>query len=300
MMPRKVLLLGREGQVGFELKRLLAPKVDLVAFDLDDLDLSQPGKIPPAVRKINPSLILNAAAYTQVDKAEEDRELATILNAEVPKVLAETAKDMGAALVHYSTDYVYSGEKNTPYSEDDAPAPLGVYGQTKLDGDEAVRAADAPHLIFRTSWVYGNRGKNFFLTMSRLAKEKVELKVVDDQHGGPTWCRSIAEGTVSALQKVMGPNLEGDVDALRDVSGVYHLTCGGSTTWYGFTRAIVDGLQLENPPKLIPIPTSGYPTPARRPENSVLDNGKLETVFGVRLPTWEQALNDCLDNRENT
>ncbi len=288
------MLLGCRGQVGFELERLLSPIANVHSFDLHNLDLTQTDAVRDAIRTLRPKIILNAAAYTAVDKAEEEPDLARQINAEVPALLAEEAGRIGAGLVHYSTDYVYSGEKTGPYLEENPTGPLSVYGQTKLEGDIAVLAEGGPHLVFRTSWVYGIRGKNFLLTMMRLARERPEIRVVDDQYGAPTWCRSIAEGTVSALQSVLGHDFGEDTNKLREVSGVYHLTCGGRTTWCGFTRAIVEALHLDNPPTVTAITTADYPTPARRPQNSVLDNSKLERTFGVRLPDWEEALKNCL------
>ncbi len=290
----KIMLIGCQGQVGFELEQLLASRSELNSFDLHNLDLRQFDNVRTTIRDLQPTIIINAAAYTQVDKAEEEPEAAHLLNAEVPGLLAEEAERTGAALVHYSTDYVYSGEKNSPYVEEDIAGPLGVYGASKLEGDLVIQKSSAPHLIFRTSWVYGMRGKNFLLTMMRLAKERPELKVIDDQHGAPTWCRTIAQTTVSALEKILGSNLEGEVRKLEDVSGVYHLTSGGQTTWFGFTQAIVDALSLDSPPTLIPIPTSEYPTLAVRPKYSVLDNSKLTSTFGTHPPTWDQALANCI------
>lgn len=294
MQLPKIMLIGCRGQVGFELEQLLSSRSELSSFDLHNLDLRQFDNVRTTIRDLQPTIIINAAAYTQVDKAEEEPEAAHLLNAEVPGLLAEEAERAGAALVHYSTDYVYSGEKNSPYVEEDITGPLGVYGSTKLEGDLAVQNSSAPHLIFRTSWVYGMRGKNFLLTMMRLAKERPELKVIDDQHGAPTWCRTIAQTTVSALEKILGSNLEGEVGMLKDVSGVYHLTSGGQTTWFGFTQAIIDALSLDNPPTLFPIPTSEYPTLAVRPKYSVLDNSKLTRTFGTHPPTWDQALANCI------
>ncbi len=289
-----IMLIGCRGQVGFELEQSLASRSELKTFDLHNLDLRQFENVRSTIREIQPAIIINAAAYTQVDKAEEQPEAAQLLNAGVPALLAEEAGRAGAALIHYSTDYVYSGEKDTPYVEDDEAEPLSVYGATKLEGDQAIQKSGAPHLIFRTSWVYGLRGKNFLLTMMRLAKERPELKVIDDQHGAPTWCRTIARTTVTALEKILGAQLKENPENLKNVSGVYHLTSAGQTTWFGFTRAIVDALGLECPPTLSPIPTSEYPTLAVRPRHSVLDNSKLARTFDVAPPTWEQALNHCM------
>ena len=294
MPGETIMLLGSQGQVGFELERLLAPVAEVHAFDLHNLDLRETGTVRDTIRTLRPKIILNAAAYTAVDKAEEEIELARTINAEVPALLAREASALGGMLVHYSTDYVYSGNKTEPYREEDPTGPLGAYGRTKLEGDLAVVTEGGPHLVFRTSWVYGIRGKNFLLTMMRLAKERPEIRVVDDQHGAPTWCRSIAESTVNALKSILGQELNGPLEKAQETAGVYHLTCGGETTWCGFTRAIVEAMQLDNPPKVTPITTAEYPTPAKRPVNSVLDNSKLENAFGVRLPNWHDALLNCL------
>ncbi len=300
MPSPRIMLIGCRGQVGFELEQLLTDRSDLHSFDLHNLDLREFEKVRTTIREVKPDIILNAAAYTAVDKAEEEPEMARQVNGEVPALLAEEAKRSGTTLVHYSTDYVYSGEKEAPYKEDDATGPLGVYGATKLEGDLAIQNSGAPHLIFRTSWVYGIRGKNFLLTMMRLAKERPELKVIDDQYGAPTWCRTIAQTTVTALEKILGPALEHDAEKVRAVSGVYHLTPAGKTTWFGFTKAIVEALALETPPALLPIPTSEYPTLAVRPKNSVLDNSKLLNTFGIQHPTWQQALADCLADGQDS
>ena len=290
----RLLLHGRNGQVGWELRRTLAPLAEVVAVDFPEVDFTRPESLRQWVRDTHPDIIVNAAAYTAVDKAEEEIELARTINAEVPALLAREASALGGMLVHYSTDYVYSGNKTEPYREEDPTGPLGAYGRTKLEGDLAVVTEGGPHLVFRTSWVYGIRGKNFLLTMMRLAKERPEIRVVDDQHGAPTWCRSIAESTVNALKSILGQELNGPLEKAQEAAGVYHLTCGGETTWCGFTRAIVEAMQLDNPPKVTPITTAEYPTPAKRPVNSVLDNSKLENAFGVRLPNWHDALLNCL------
>jgi dTDP-4-dehydrorhamnose reductase len=223
-----------------------------------------------------------------VDRAEQEPELARRLNAVAPGVLAEEAKRLGAGLVHYCTDFVFDGAQRTPYAESDPPNPLSVYGRTKLEGDQAIQAAGVGHLIFRVAWVYGRRGKNFLLTMQRLAAEGKPLRVVDDQVGCPTWCRAIAEVTAAALAVLRAPR---SPFSLREVSGVYHAVCGGQTTWHGFARAL---LPAETP--VTPIRTADYPTPARRPAYSVLDCGKLRATFGLALPPWEEALQRCLDN----
>jgi dTDP-4-dehydrorhamnose reductase len=241
---------------------------------------------------MRPDLIVNAGAYTAVDKAESESELAMKINGEAPRILAEEAAACKAALIHYSTDYVFDGRKTEPYLEDDDTAPVNVYGQTKLAGEQAVMAAQAAHLVFRTSWVYASRGRNFLLTMLRLAGERKELKIVDDQVGSPTSARLIAEATAVAVAKSFA-NGALDTDRFRQMGGLYHLTAAGRTTWYGFAQAILQS--KEGMAKLSPIPTSGYPTPARRPQNSVLDNGRLEKQFGFSLPDWKIGLQLCME-----
>jgi len=284
-----ILLTGKNGQVGWELQRTLAPLGEVVALDRQQLDLSNPAQIRERVREIKPGLIVNAAAYTTVDRAEAEPELAMAVNGTAPGILAEEAKRAGAAIIHYSTDYVFDGSKTTPYTEEDAPNPINVYGRTKLAGEQAIQAVGVPHLILRTSWVYGMRGKNFLLTILRLAREREELTIVDDQIGAPTWSRTIAEATARILSVNPLP--------LADASGIYHMTASGSTTWYGFAEAI---LALDpNPAEQVckhlkPILTAEYPTPARRPAYSVLSNAKLKAAFGVVLPSWEQGLKSAL------
>ena len=288
----KILIAGGAGQLGWELRRTLAIFGEVVAPSRDLLDLASVDSIVTAVRGVRPGLIVNAAAYTAVDKAESEPDLALKINGEAPRILAEEAASQGAALIHYSTDYVFDGRKAEPYREDDVAAPINVYGRTKLAGEQGVMAATAPHLVFRTSWVYGSRGRNFLLTMLRLGKERKELKVVDDQFGAPTSARLIAEATAGAVAR----NFSGgklDVDAFLETGGLYHLTAAGRTTWYGFAQTILSG--REGVAKVLPIPTSGYPTPARRPQNSVLDNTKLERQFGFELPDWEVGLKLCLE-----
>lgn len=285
----KILILGKNGQIGWELCRTCAPLGDIVAMDYPDIDLAKPDSIRAKVRETKPAIIINAAAYTAVDKAESEPELAMMINGVAPGILAEEAKRLGAALVHYSTDYVYDGKKRTPYVETDDTNPLSVYGKTKLAGDRAVAAAGCPHLIFRASWVYGWRGNNFLLTMLRLAREREELRVVDDQRGAPTWARYIAEATAQIVAQGRK-----DPAALIDTStGIYHLTCAGETTWCGFARSLLEAdpkREEQKVKRIVPINTSDYSTPARRPANSVLGGTRLLTVFGLRLPEWKTPL----------
>jgi dTDP-4-dehydrorhamnose reductase len=289
-----ILLLGKNGQVGGELQKTLAPLGKLVAIDFEDLDLSQPKEIRETVQSIAPQLIVNAAAYTAVDKAEGEPERAMAINGTAPAVLAEEAKRLGAALVHYSTDYVYDGLKKGPYSEKDEPNPLNVYGKSKLAGDQAIQSEGIPYFIFRTSWIYGLQGENFLLTVMRLAKEKEELRMIDDQIGAPTWCRFLAQSTANILTQTLIDKSPNDMSHIQMSSGLYHMTCSGNASWFKFSQAILEATKIPNPPRLVPIPTIEYPTPALRPKNSVLSNEKLKTSFGLIPPNWESALRACL------
>lgn len=291
-----ILLTGANGQVGWELRRTLSSLGQVVAVDSRAMDLADPDAIRRVLAEAMPRVIINPAAYTAVDKAESEPDLARRVNAEAPGILAEVAKQTGALLVHYSTDYVFDGSGDTPWKEADPTGPLNVYGATKLAGEQAIAASGCRHLIFRTSWVYGTRGANFLLTMQRLMRERPELKIVDDQMGAPTWCRSLAEATAQALAQVLSPTRGADKP---EPWGTYHMTNGGVTSWHGFAQAILDLEGLEAPPRLVPIPSSVYPTPARRPLNSRQDNGKLERVFGIRLPDWREALKLCLDKADD-
>jgi len=288
----KILLTGGAGQLGWELRRALAIFGEVIAPARGALDLAKADSIVAAVREVRPALIVNAGAYTAVDQAESESGLAMQINGDAPRILAEQAAATEAVLIHYSTDYVFDGRKVEPYREDDETAPVNVYGKTKLAGEQGVLASAAPHLVFRTSWVYGPRGRNFLLTMLRLSQERKELKVVDDQVGAPTSARLIAQATTGVLARhVYAGRL--DFDELRTVSGLYHLTAAGKTTWHGFAQKILSG--RAGTAKLVPIPTSAYPTPARRPRNSVLDNSKFESVFGFALPDWEVGLGLCVE-----
>jgi dTDP-4-dehydrorhamnose reductase len=286
---RRILLTGADGQVGWELRRTLAPLGDVMAFSRDALDLADQNRLRERVRELKPDVIVNAAAYTAVDKGESEEALAALINADAPRVLAEEAERIGAWLVHYSTDYVFDGTKASPYVEDDAPNPINAYGRTKLAGEQAIAALGGRHLIFRTSWVYANRGKNFLLTMLRLAAERDELRVVNDQRGAPTWARLIAEGTSLVLIQVLT-----DQPRHGFGSGIYHLTCDGVTTWREFAEAIFDNADLARRPRVIPITTAEYPMPAKRPRDSTLANDRLLREFGIRLPTWRSALALCM------
>lgn len=289
----KILITGSNGQVGWELQRALAPLGQVIACDRAQLDLADADSIRQAVRHIGPDLIVNAGAYTAVDKAEDDEAAATAVNGVAPGVLAEEARHLGAAIIHYSTDYVFDGAKGSPYEEIDATNPQGMYGASKLAGEKAVAASGAPYLTLRTSWVYGARGKNFLLTMLRLAGEREELRVVDDQIGAPTWSRMIADATAAIVAQSHGHG--GIARLLADRGGLYHLTAGGQTSWFGFASAIVaQASHLSRRPRMTPITTADYPLPAKRPPYSVMSSAKLERAFGVRLPAWDVALGLCL------
>jgi dTDP-4-dehydrorhamnose reductase len=290
-----VLLLGANGQVGTELRIMLEHQCQLYAYTRAEADLSQPETLREIVASVQPAVILNAAAYTAVDKAETEPELATLINAAAPGVLAQEAAGLGALLVHYSTDYVFDGTKHAPWIEDDTTAPLNMYGRTKLAGERAIEAAGGRSLIFRTSWVFAPHGKNFLLTMLRLAREREQLTVVADQRGAPTSAHAIAQATLQVIEKLSGKDKDADVAW----SGVYHMSCADETTWYGFVQAILEeaaGLDLldDKMPQLTPIPSSAYPTPARRPANSLLDNNKLLRIFDVSLPHWREALRQTM------
>ena len=286
----KVLITGANGQVGWELQRALAPLGEVVALGHAQLDLANADAIRQVLRHAAPDLIVNAAAYTAVDRAEQEQDLAQAINGIAPGILAEEAQRLNAALVHYSTDYVFDGSKGAPYEEIDATNPQSVYGASKLAGEKAIAAVNCAHLILRTSWVYGARGKNFLLTMQRLAGERDELRVVDDQIGAPTWSRMLAEATALMLGQCL--HKDSVTDRLRDKGGLFHLSAGGQTSWFGFAGAIVQ--TLEAPPCMTPIATSEYPLPAARPAYSVLANDKVARHFGVVLPDWRQSLSLCL------
>ncbi|WP_438394163.1 dTDP-4-dehydrorhamnose reductase [Caballeronia sp. DA-9] len=285
-----ILLTGATGQIGFELVRILQGLGRVVAFDRAGLDLSDIARIEQVVSDIAPAVIVNAAAYTAVDAAETDVAGAMRLNAEAPEALSRVAKRLGALLVHYSTDYVFDGVKPGAYVEDDATNPLNVYGVSKLAGEQAIAASGCAYLVFRTSWVYGAQGTNFLRTMLRLAAERDELSVVNDQIGAPTWSRTIADETAIALSQLLRGQRE---DWFRR-SGVYHLTAAGSTSWAGFAQAIFDNSRQPAKPVIKGIPTISHLPPTVRPLNSRLSNGKLADVFGIEPPPWDEALRQCM------
>ncbi len=290
----KILVTGRDGQVGWELQRSLAVLGEVVAVGRAQVDFADAESVRRCVRTLQPDLIVNAAAYTAVDRAETEALQAFAINAEAPGVLAREAAALGAGLIHYSTDYVYDGSKRGAWVEADPVAPLGAYGRSKLAGEQAIAAAGAAHLVLRTSWVYASRGANFLRTMLRLAREREELRVVADQFGAPTWARCIAEATAAVVARA-GTGRAAVAAALGERGGVFHLSCAGQTSWHGFAVRIFQ--RIEDPQRRLrtvaAIGAADYPTPARRPANSVLDNGRLERAWGVRLPAWDQALAMC-------
>jgi len=280
---RAILVTGARGQLGAELAAALARCGRVVAVDRAALDLADPDAIVRTVRDVAPAWIVNAGAYTAVDRAEREPELAYAVNARAPGVLAEEAKRAGAILVHFSTDYVFDGAARTPYDEDAPANPLNVYGASKLAGERAVAASGTSALTLRTSWVYGLRGANFLLTIRRLAAERDELRIVADQTGVPNWCRALAEATAAIVAQGR--------DAVAERAGLYHLCAAGETTWYGFARAIVGDVPV---PRVVPIATAHYPTPARRPAYGVLATSRLRQAFGIELPDWRSLLQRCL------
>jgi dTDP-4-dehydrorhamnose reductase len=293
----KILLLGKNGQVGWELQRSLAPLGQVLALDRHSTDfcgdLSQPERLAQTVHDWRPDVIVNAAAHTAVDKAESEPDVARCLNATAPAALAQAAAAIGAWLVHYSTDYVFNGQGEQAWRESDATGPLSVYGQTKLEGEQAIVASGCKHLIFRTSWVYAARGGNFAKTMLRLAGERERLTVIDDQHGAPTGADLIADVTAHALVHAM-------IDPAAGLSGIYHLVAAGETSWHGYASHVIAQARQIQPvlalkvTDIAPVPTSAFPTPAKRPLNSRLSTHKLHQAFGMVLPPWQQGVNRML------
>jgi dTDP-4-dehydrorhamnose reductase len=299
-MSLRLLITGANGQVGWHLQRTLAPMGEVMAIDIEEVDLTDLNAVARTVRDFAPDIVVNAAAYTAVDKAESEPDLARAINVAAPGQIAEECARTGALLVHYSTDYVYDGNKPTPYEESDATGPLSVYGQTKLEGDQAIMASGCAHIILRTTWVYDIRGKNFLRTVLRLAREKEELRMVGDQYGAPTWARGLAESTTIILARL----LERKSSTSAWQSGLFHLTASGQTSWAGFAQAILEDYEdlLEWPAetgefggelkakRVVAITTEQYQTPARRPRNSVLSNAKIQAAFGIALPDWRAQL----------
>jgi dTDP-4-dehydrorhamnose reductase len=287
----KLLLLGKGGQVGWELQRSLAPLGELIALDFDstdlDADFSRPEQLAETVLKVRPDVIVNAAAHTAVDKAESEPDFARMLNATAPGIVAQAAQEIGALMVHYSTDYVFDGSGSAAWREDDATGPLSVYGKTKLEGEQLVAQHCARHLIFRTSWVYAARGGNFAKTMLRLAKERERLTVIDDQFGAPTGAELLSDVTAHAIRATL--------DDPRK-AGLYHLVAGGETSWHGYARFVIEqarraGVELHATPETVdPVPTTAFPTPAKRPHNSRLNTERLQASFGLTLPHWQAGV----------
>ena len=289
----RILIVGNAGQLGRELERVFTDVGPITAVDRESVDLADPDQTRELVRRTGPDVILNAAAYTAVDRAESEMAAAHAINALAPRVLAEEAVKRNALLVHYSTDYVFDGSKPEPWVETDAPRPLNVYGASKLAGEQAIQNSRAKHLIFRTSWVYGPHGNNFLLTMLRLARERDRLSIVDDQIGAPTTSIELARATHAIVAGV----LAGRFGAPEDWRGLYHITCTGCVSWFSFAQAIfarATELLGVKAPELTPIASKDYPTPAARPRNSVLSNAKLQARFGIQLPPWEEALEKVL------
>ena len=288
----KILLLGQHGQVSQALQQSLGRHIELTVLGREQLDLAKPHEIGQQVLQQRPALIINAAAHTAVDQAESEPELAFAINATAPGILAEAAAELDIPLIHYSTDYVFDGNKTAPYHEDDIPNPLSVYGRSKLAGEKAITAVGGQHLILRTSWVYSTYGKNFLLTMQRLLQERDSLNVVNDQIGAPTWAGTIAQTTAQLIERWRG--------GADGPWGIYHLTAQGETSWFGFASAIAEHLRRQGKrvATLQPIPSSAYPTPAQRPLNSRLDCNRLQQGWQVQLPDWQSALNACLNRAD--
>lgn len=285
----KILLLGKNGQVGWELQRTLLPLGEVIALGRQELDFTDFKAIQSTVRDLKPNLIVNAAAYTAVDKAEEEPEVAMAINGIAPGIFAEEAKKINAAIIHYSTDYVFDGTKNEPYTEEDEPNPINVYGRTKLAGEKAIQAVGVPHFIFRTSWVYGLRGRNFLLTILKLAQEQEELRIVSDQIGTPNWCRMIAEAT----SQILAQGLNDIVQFIYLNSNIYNLSSTGSASWYDLAKKILATVLADNEiicKQVKPILTNELYLKAERPAYSVLDNKLVSYKFGLSLPEWEKLL----------
>jgi len=286
--PLRILIIGQHGQVSRALQSRLSGMGELLVRGSDQLDLAQPDSLPTSIEALRPGLIINAAAHTAVDQAESEPERAFAINATAPGILAQIAVGLGIPLIHYSTDYVFDGLKPAPYTEDDTPNPLSVYGRSKLAGENAICQAGGPHLILRTSWVYSTEGRNFLLTMQRLLQEKPQLRVVADQIGAPTWAGTIADSTAQLIERWQAGR--------PGAWGTYHLTAQGETSWFGFAQTIGENLLERHKPcaLLEPIASSAYPTPAPRPLNSRLDCTRLLREWGVSQPDWRSALQRCL------
>ncbi|NRA32205.1 MAG: dTDP-4-dehydrorhamnose reductase [Polyangiaceae bacterium] len=281
-----ILLTGKNGQLGFRLQRALAPLGRVVAQDRSELDLSVPSMIRQRVAEIKPDLIVNAAAYTAVDRAESEPELARAVNATAPEILATECKRGNIPLLHYSTDYVFDGKQSRAYTEEQPAAPVTQYGQSKLEGEQAVQASGAKHIILRLSWVFDTRGSNFLRTMLRLGKEREQLSVVSDQHGAPTWSREVADASATIAKTMLAPT--------RPASELLHMPAAGSTTWFEYATRIFELAEGDAWPRVEAISTADYPTPAKRPAYSILSGNKLQEQFGIRLPSWDEQLRGAL------
>jgi dTDP-4-dehydrorhamnose reductase len=302
----RILVTGANGQVGWHLQRTMAPMGELLAIDIDQVDLTDRDAVSRAVRDFAPNVVVNAAAYTAVDKAESEPKLARAINVDAPAQIAAECARTGALMVHYSTDYVYGGGKPSPYEESDATGPLSVYGETKLAGDQTIIASGCPNIILRTTWVYDIRGKNFLRTVLRLAREKAELRVVGDQFGAPTWARALAQATAIIVAR----SLEHNSVMGHWQTGLFHLTAAGQTSWAGFAQAIIDDYEdfIDWPAdcgeygeplkakRVVEITTEEYHTPAQRPKNSVLSNNAIQRTFGIFMPDWRAQLRLALQD----
>ena len=311
-MTTAILLTGANGQLGYELSRMLPHLGEVTSLDRQKLDLSKLEDIRKVIRSARPNLIVNAAAFTAVDQAESNEAAARAINSVAPAVMAEEAKKIGATVVQYSTDFVFDGTKSTPYVEGDSPNPQNVYGKTKLEGERAIQHTGVPHLIFRTAWVYATRGRNFLLTVLRLATQREELRIVQDQVGTPTWSREIARGTTEILAQLF--RRDGSAGGLEATTGVYHMTAGGETSRYDFAKAILEEASkrgqtapwfqaaTNNLPlltrRVIPINTKEYPAPAHRPAYSVLSTARLARTFHIQLPDWREQLSAAFADRQ--
>lgn len=299
----KIVIVGRNGQLAWEANQQFQGLGQIICLGRPEIDLLDIKGVREEMRRIKPSVIVNAAAYTAVDQAESEPEAAMKINSQAPAAMAEEAKRSGALFITYSTDYVFDGKKATPYSETDPTAPLNVYGASKLSGEKAVEAVGGSYLIIRTSWVYGARGKNFLKTILKLAAERPELRIVDDQVGAPTWSRDLVDATRKIIEQLVARSSSAKIsigEALGDRRGIYHMSATGSVSWYGFAAAILEemgkrGLSKGTLAKLVPMPDSEYPTPAARPHNSRLCNDKLKNAFGVTLPAWRESLARVMD-----
>jgi dTDP-4-dehydrorhamnose reductase len=298
----KILLTGKTGQVGYELERSLQGLGTVIALDRNQMDLANLRQVCDVVRAVQPDLIVNTAAYTAVDKAESEPELAMLINGEAPGVMADEARKLGAAIIHYSTDYVFDGAKReshgemVPYTEDDAPNPINVYGESKLAGEQAISASGCPHLILRISWIYSMRGQNFLTRMLQMAREQSELRIVADQFGAPTWSRTIAELTTHAIAQSRGQ--KSISDWWHEKTGTYHLAAQGRTTWCGFGQAIVSHPSIVPKPIVMPIESKDYARPARRPANSLMSCERWVRTFSCCPPSWDKALELCQPDGE--